>query len=48
MRALKRFGRDLVKTARSDDWFDWFILGVFVFLGVIGGMVASLLGQEFK
>lgn len=48
MRALKRFGRDFARTAWSDDWFDWFMFGVFVFLGVVGGMVMTMLGQEFK
>lgn len=45
---MKRFGKGLLRTALSRDWFDWFMLGVFVFLGVIGGMVWSVLNREFQ
>lgn len=48
MRVLRRFGKDLAKTAWSRDWFDWFMYGVFVFLGVVGGMVIDVLVKEFE
>lgn len=48
MKKIKRFGKDLARTAWSSDWFDWYMLAVFVFLGVVGGMVSSLLGKEFQ
>jgi hypothetical protein len=44
---VKRFGKGLLATVRANDWFDWFTLGVFVFLGVVGGMVADVIGREF-
>lgn len=46
MRRLKRFGRDLLRTAWSNDWFHWYLFGVYVFFGVIGGMVWSELSRE--
>lgn len=48
VKKIKRFGKDLARTAWSNDWFDWFMLGIFVFLGVVGGMVWSVLNAEFK
>lgn len=48
MKALKKFGRDLGRMAWSNDWFDWFLLGTYTSLGVLGGVVATILGREFQ
>lgn len=48
MKALKRFGKGLIRTAWSTDWFHWFLLGIYVFFGVVGGIVISELTKEFR
>lgn len=48
MKALKKFGRDLGRMAWSKDWFDWFLLGTYTVFGVLGGVVATILGKEFQ
>jgi hypothetical protein len=48
VKALKKFGRDLGRMAWSKDWFDWFLLTTYVLLGVLGGVVATILGREFQ
>lgn len=45
---MKRFGKGMLRTLRSMDWFDYFLLSVYVFFGVVGGMVATMLGREFS
>lgn len=48
MKGIKKFGRDLGRMFWSDDWFDWFLLGTYTLGGVLGGLVATILGREFQ
>lgn len=47
MKRVKRFGRDFKAAALSKDWFDWFIAGVMIFLGIVAGYVIDVLDKEF-
>jgi hypothetical protein len=45
---VKRFGKDLVKTVRQSDWFDWLYLSYIVGAGVVFAAVMNLLMDEFR
>lgn len=45
---MRRFGRDLVKTIRQNELFDWLYLAYIVGAGVLFAGVMNLLMDEFR